>query len=272
MNSSEDPLRLTENVLRGLIQDVLRETYGTEWSSHLGVTAERLARWEERRDAERKRRSGAVIEERILWYSDFTDLLTMIKKNWVLFKDCFGDLTKMEVYLKRLAEIRDPGAHSRALLPFENTLAAGLTGELRQQVTLYRAGGGGGPEPEHFARIEEVRDSFGNRVAGSGGADHGLIDGGVVLRPGDRLELSGSAWDPDGLALRWKAELNNIRVLYEGEGEGEAFTCVWDVQEQDIAEKVEVYVTIASERPYSRHRFFDDMVVIRYRVLPNTSW
>jgi len=269
MNSSEDPLRLTENVLRGLIQDVLRETYGTEWSGHLGVTAERIAGWEERRDAEGKRRSGAVIEERILWYSNFTDLFTMIRKNWDLFKECFGDLKKVEMYLQRLAEIRDPGAHSRALLPFENALIEGLTGELRQQVTLYRAGGGGGPEPEHFARIEEVRDSFGNRVAGSGSADPGLRDCDVILRPGDRLELSGSAWDPDGLAVRWEVELKRVRVLYEGAGG--SFTCVWDVREQDIAEGADVYVTIASERPYSRFGSFDDMVTIRYRVLPNAS-
>lgn len=73
--------------------------------------------WEERREEERKRRSGAVIEERILWYSDFTDLWKILKKNWGLFKPCFGDAKRLEVYLDRLAALRNPGAHSRRCFP-----------------------------------------------------------------------------------------------------------------------------------------------------------
>lgn len=160
VSSAEESLHLLEVTIRDLISDLVPNVDG------LGVTQARLASWAERREEERNRRVGAVIDERLLSYADFSDLETIVTKNWTEFKSCFGDLGRLKVYLHRLSALRNPGAHSRPLLPFEEALVIGMTGEIRQQVTVFRSEGMRTPEPEHFPRITEVRDSFGNRTAG----------------------------------------------------------------------------------------------------------
>jgi hypothetical protein len=265
--SSDDLIHHTENVVRELVQDLMGDRYGASWVDRLGVTPERLAGWEQRRDEERKRRAGAVIEERILWYADFTDLWTILRKNWNVFKPCFGDLKRLEVYLDRLGALRNPGAHSRALLPFERLLVEGMTGELRQQVTLFRAAGAGGPEPEHFPRIEIVRDSFGHQIAGMAQRPLVALDAGdIVLRPGDEIAFSGSAWDPDGETLHWSVGRVGEPALLEATGDDFEYT--WRVSEADIAEAVFVQIDVSSGRSYHRHSGYDDRLMFRYRVLP----
>lgn len=262
--SAEDWIRETENVVRELVQDLMLDRYGQSWVDHLGVTEERLARWSERQDEERKRRAGTVIDERILWYADFTDLWPILKKNWDLFKPCFGDLKRLEVYLDRLGALRNPGAHSRTLFPFERSLAEGMTGEFRQQVTLFRARGGGGPEPEHFPRIEFVRDSFGNQAE----SQHRVIpkQTGIVLRPGDEITFSGMGWDPGGEMLHWKVGVIGGPDLLDASGPD--FECTWRVSESDIGENSFVTAEVTSGRSYHRLGDYDDKTIIAYRVLP----
>ena len=79
--------------MRSLIEDVLDTEHGGAWHSNLGVTPERIANWEERRTEAEKRAVGGAVEQRILFYADFTDLLTVITKptNWPLFKPCFRE-------------------------------------------------------------------------------------------------------------------------------------------------------------------------------------
>jgi hypothetical protein len=265
--SAEDLIRDTENVVRELVQEMMVERFGESWADQLGVTPERRARWQERQDEERKRRAGAVIDERILWYSDFTDLWTILKKNWELFKPCFGDSKRTEVYLDRLSALRNPGAHSRTLLPFERLLVEGMTGEFRQQVTLFRARGGGKPEPEHFPRIEIVRDSFGNQTEYS---EIRLVEqiAGLVLRPGDEITFSGTGWDPDGEILHWNVSVlgGSGSVLLENTGAD--FECTWQVSESDISQSCFIVVQLSSGRSYHRVAGYDDKVTLMYRVLP----
>jgi hypothetical protein len=270
VTEATDALALTENVLRELIQDVMQARYGADWMAHLGVTAERIGRWEERRVEEGQRRSGAVTESRLLWFADFTDLWVVLKKNWELFKDCFGDLKRLEVYLDRLSELRNPGAHSRVLLPFEVAEVEGMTGALRQQVNLYRAAGGGGPEPEYFPRIEELWDSYGNRLAGvqtSAAPGQRVFRTDLTLRPGDSVQLWGSAWDPEGSPVHWTIQLNRGPTIHEELAVG--FRCTWRVEERDIAEDAIVSASIRSTRSYHRTASGkDDYVILIYRVLP----
>jgi Swt1-like HEPN len=157
----DDSINALENSLRDLIERVLRKRYGEPWAEHMGITPERRAHWVGRREEERKKRTAGVIDERLLYYADFTDLFAIIKKNWDPdFRACFGDQTELRVYLEKLADLRNPDAHSRSLLEVEERLVEGMTGELRQKITIFLSKGGGGPEPERFARIEEVVDSF----------------------------------------------------------------------------------------------------------------
>jgi hypothetical protein len=203
----QDEISRVENALRSVIESVMKVRHGDQWSEPalLGVTAERKERWEERRVEAEKHATGAVAESRLLYYSDFPDLGTIVFKNWDLFKPCFGDKKETEVYLDRLNELRNPTAHSRPVLPHEDSLAAGMSRELRQKITVFRNSGAGGPEPEHFARIEEVTDSCGYRAGGRASGEQ-IIDTReeMTLRPGDVIEFQGSAVDPHGRPMRWR--------------------------------------------------------------------
>ena len=266
MVDRDSSIQDAENVLRDLIQILMSSRHGDSWVEHLGATSERVAQWKERRDTERRRRSGAVIDEHIFWYSDFSDLWTIIKKNWDLFKPCFGDLKRVEVYLDRLGALRNPGAHSRALLPFERSLVEGMTGELRQQVTLFISSGAGGPESEHFPRIEVVRDSFGHHAMGKQG-EFVFVHPDITLRPGDEVVFSGSAWDPDGRSLTWAIKLHAARH-HLATIRGEAFEYTWQVSESDIAQQGFVSFLVSSDRSYHRLDGHDDEVNLVYRILP----
>jgi Swt1-like HEPN len=262
--AADDPLKLTENVLRELIQDLMSERHGPDWISQLKVTPERVAKWDERRDEERKRRAGTVADERLLWYSDWTDLRTIFEKHWELFEPCFGNKKRFDTYLDRLGGLRNPQAHARPLRPFERALIDGMTGEIRQQVTLFRSAGGGGPEPEHFPRIESLIDSFGNT---KDTIMFGVVHTKLTLRPGDVVTFSGSAWDPNGDPVSWKARFLHGPVLRDWQ-EGNELECTWLVQESDIAESVFLEFSLRSNKTYHRQLGTDDKATFMYTVLP----
>lgn len=260
-------INVLENSLRDLIELLLRKIYGESWFDHLGVTNQRIEIWTARRDKEPKRRPGGQIEQRLLYYADFYDVIEIIKNDWDSgFKDCFGERKLFEVYTDRLSAFRNPDAHSRALLPFEGHLSIGMAGQLRQSIALFLSTGAGGPEPEHFARIEEVRDSYGIRATGeaTGG---GYAKSQAVLRPGDTVSFVGRGWDPEGGALAWStflpARQKFIRL------DGSEFEWEWPVEERDISEHPYISFSLKSSKPY--HRFLenkDDRAAIHYRVLP----
>jgi hypothetical protein len=150
------------------------------------------------------------------------------------------------------------------VLPFEVALAEGMTGELRQQVTLFRSSGLGGPEPEYFPRIESVTDSLGNQKVGLTGDP--FLRTNITLRPGEEIAFSGSAWDPGGEPVRWVVRVNANAPLLEATGLD--FECTWSVAEGDIGDMVMVDVQIASDRAYHRGGPRDDHVTLVYRVLP----
>ncbi len=110
-------LKDTENSLKDFIAAILEKEIGADWMEKCGVTAERLKQWQERKDIEEKRQSGGVVEPRLIYYADFYDIKTILKKNWDRFADAFGEWKTMEVFLAQLETLRDPDAHRRELLP-----------------------------------------------------------------------------------------------------------------------------------------------------------
>jgi len=260
----DDAINVVENQLRDLIELVLRNQHRDSWFDHLGVTADRVTAWKERRDAEPKQRPGAEVEERLLYYSEFFDIVAIIQHNWQDgFKDCFGDRKRFDVYTERLTVFRNPDAHSRALVPFEQHLVLGMTGELRQLITVFRSAGGGGPEPEHFARIEEIRDSYGTRVTGG---PIGRAVSTLTLRPGDTVSFVGRAWDPESSPIEWKINLGaRVEQFYEN---GADLDWEWNIDDRDIGEESLVMFSISSARHYKRSTHGDDVAIIVYKVLP----
>jgi hypothetical protein len=253
-------LLLTENVLRDLLESVLSHALGSEWLSRAGVTNDRFTKWRARRDEEAARRRGAVVEQRLICYSDLTDLDTIIHKQWDLLKGCFDDQQQTRLDLGRLIGLRTALAHGRALLPFEEHLALGITGEIRNKVTIFMTANG--PTREYFPRIEVARDSFGNATTPA----TQYVDTGLVLHPGDAVTFDLHAWDPDDLPVNWWACINAGALQPQFPVPIVPWT--WEVQTSHIAERQLVAFFIISERPYHRRQHWDDLVWFCYRVLP----
>jgi hypothetical protein len=66
-----DSLRATENVLRDFIAAQLSRTFGQQWEERLGVSAERVEKWRDRRKEEAARLSTGNLETRLLYFADF---------------------------------------------------------------------------------------------------------------------------------------------------------------------------------------------------------
>lgn len=126
-----DALTATENVLRDFIALTLSQKFGPQWEDRLGVTPDRVEKWRSRRKEEAARLSTGNLETRLLYFADFTDIKTVITKNWELFKDVFGEKREFDVLVSILEVFRNPEAHRRGLLPFQEQLVVGICGEIR---------------------------------------------------------------------------------------------------------------------------------------------
>jgi hypothetical protein len=117
--------------------------------------------------------------------------------------------------------------HSRSLLPFEEDLVLGISGELRNQIALYRK------EREEanmfWPTIEQVTDSFGHSAVGpSGGA--GTL--GVRLEVGTETTFKCRAYDPEQRELTWRLNTGGVDTDV-----GEQVTLTWTVTRRTFVRK-----------------------------------
>jgi hypothetical protein len=258
-------INAVEVVLRDLIEQILAEHLGADaWIDECGCTPDRIQKWRDRQEEEAKRRDGTVPERRLLYYSDFSDLTSIIAKHWETFKPCFGDRPRQrktfDVYMQRLEDFRNPEMHSRSLLPFEAALVEGITGEIRNKVTIYR--GVADDLDRHFPRIEYVRDSFGHY-----GTDSVVPTvTGITLHPGEDVSFECSGWDPDDRPLTWNMSVSGDPALNVHQGRETRFD--WLVTEANIAASTFVRVKLIGDRPWHRGAGDDGEVILQYRVLP----
>lgn len=258
-----ESINLVEVALREFIEHVLVDKFGRdEWIKACG-TPDKIERWRDRRTEEGKRREGIVTEERLLYFSDFTDLAPVVRKHWDLFKPCFGDRKTFDVYMDRLEEFRNAPMHARKLVPFERSLVDGMAGELRNKITIYRSEATA--LDKRFPRIEFARDSFGRTRHGEASID----DPSITLHPGDEVIFELSGCDPLGGDLRWE-----MRVYSPGEtikAAGADIEFRWLVTEEQIGEHVFAELHLISDRKWHRHTGYDDAVIFAYTVLPRRA-
>lgn len=131
-------LRDIENVLRTNILFILKDKYGNSWEEHLKVSENRIKKWEERKEEERNRLNGKVLESRLLFYSDFYDLKEIMLKNWEIFRSIFKNKKELEYQLEMLESFRNPNAHNRDLLEHQKYLLVGIVGEIKSNILEYR--------------------------------------------------------------------------------------------------------------------------------------
>jgi hypothetical protein len=184
-----------ENNLRRIIISVLMDKFGKDYEKQFGVPDERLLKWEEKRIVEEKKYPGTLTETRILFYSDFYDLKTIVTKNWEIF----------EVFFDQVEKYRNSLSHGRSLLSFQESFLIGLLGELKNQFVLYR--NKNEQTGDYFLRILKVSDNYGN-IWTSENSGFSTIITKFTLRPGDLLEFSVDAVDPKGREIQCQLRIH----------------------------------------------------------------
>lgn len=250
-------LKDTENSLRDFIAVILRAKLGESWLANSGISPERLQKWEERKESEQRRQDSGVVEQRLLYYADFYDLRTILKKHWAgEFASAFGDWKTMEVWLTELEKLRDPDAHRRELLPHQKNLILGIAGEIRTRLVRYRSKNE--TSEDYYPRIESARDNLGN-IYSYGGMT--VIDTGMRLRVGDTIDFVITATDPLGESLEY--------AIYEGEPKWQNDNVItYTLSEKNVRKNFAALLVIKSKRQFHAQRDHDDIVAFHYEVLP----
>jgi Swt1-like HEPN len=254
-------LKDTENSLRDFIATILEKEIGPDWMEKCGASPDRLKQWRDRKDAEVKRQSGGVIEPRLIYYADFYDIQTILKKNWDKFAIAFGDWKSMEVFLSHLEKLRDPDAHRRELLPHQKNLALGIAGEIRTKLIRYRSKLE--TKEDYFPRIESARDSLGNIWVARGVGLAAVVTD-QILRPGDVVDFVVTASDPFGQELQFRMKPGNETDPKWQTNNSFSLMIV----EQHIGKLFSVRLEIKSPRTHHAVYGCDDYVDFYYVVLP----
>jgi hypothetical protein len=256
-------LRDTENALRDFIAETLLRSLGREWLTNCGVTSDRIAKWRERKSEEERRQEAGVVDERLLYYADFYDLKTILKKHWQGdFSVALGAWKRFEVLFDELALYRDPDAHRRELLPHQQSLVLGIAGDIRSRLVRWHSRRE--TAADCFPRIESARDSLGNLCSPSHASTVADCFTGAILRPGDKLDFVVTARDPEDLPLEYKLveEIRQSGSEWQANG---VFS--FEVEEAHIGH-LAIRLSIRSPRSYHAATVYDDSVTFFYRVLP----
>jgi hypothetical protein len=256
-------LRDAENALRDFIGAVLERSLGPDWVQSCGVTTDRLERWAARREEEARRHRGAAAEERLIYYADFYDLRTILKKHWAgEFAAALGDWKTMDVYLAQLERMRDPNAHGRDLLPHQKQLILGITGEIRGRIVRYRSKRE--TVADCFPRFESARDSLGSMWT-AGQSSRIALHTELVLHPGDSIDFIASARDPEDAQLEYSIGVTPPGTSSKWQEKPE-FRVV--MTQDQIRDFVMVTIRVRSARDYHASGSHDDEVSFIYTVLP----
>ena len=202
---STGSLRDVENSLRDFIESVLAKKYGQDWINKSGVSKERINNWKKRKDDEHKKLHGAgKAEDRLIYYSDFYDLKTIIEKKWndcEDFRSAFNNLKEIRLFLSILDKYRNTDAHRRELLSHQKHLIVGISGEIRNKIIIYRSQmEKEKKDDKYFPKFESIRDNFGNTWTPN--SPH-TIETNLTLCPGDNLEFIIQAKDPEDKELMY---------------------------------------------------------------------
>ncbi|MDB5202790.1 MAG: hypothetical protein JWQ27_2199 [Ferruginibacter sp.] len=238
-----------ENTLRRLIIDIL----GGEDSVNYKVSVERIEKWKERREIEVKKNKGVNFENRILYYSDFYDLKSIILKYWELFVKVLHDKKRFEVFYSELENYRNTIAHGRNLTLSQENLLKGIVLDLKNQITIYH--NKNEMKEDFFIRIIKINDNLGNIW------DSILANPNPTLRVGDDYELTIEANDPKGRKMAYKIfTLGNFRI----EQNSNRFN--FKISNSLVGKNATLYVTAFT--PESEYKN-EAIIMIGLTVLPN---
>lgn len=254
----EKSLLEIENSLRDNITFVLKDKYGKDWESHLGVSNERIEEWKNRITDEERRLNGKRLDPRLLYYSDFYDLKTIIIKNWDIFKQVFNDKKQLEYQLGTLESFRNPNAHHRELLSHQKHLAIGIVGELKLDILNYR--GDKEKIESYFPSIDSLQINSDNFQNGH------IIHLDKIYRIGDTLEIVVFASSPPNQDILYSFEYGNIKSDWIKENRFKI-----EINESHIG-NASLFILIKSTLKYNKYNGrYDDSCIFSITVVPNIN-
>jgi hypothetical protein len=267
MSKFMDPseaLKAAENSLRDLFNFMLPSKLGENWLEKCGVTLNRIQQWQGRQQEDG--RKFGFYDPRVIYYADFYDLKTILKKNWEKgLSDVFGNLREMEVLLDILADLRNPDAHRRELLPYQKHLALGIAGKIRTKITGYLSNME--TRDSYYSKIESVQDSLGNTWSIG---DRNPFPTNCILRPGDNLQFQVTGSDPKGDAVEFGLLPLTMpfRVMWSSTGSFDL-----TIDQSHIKEVLWIFIAIKSPRNFHPKDevglgAVDDIVKFGFEVLP----
>ncbi len=256
-----EALKDTENSLRDFIATVLHKNLGGDWVEKSGVSEKRIEAWNERKFVEEKRQESGVVEERLIYYADFYDLKTILKKHWSgEFSTVFGEWRTMEVWLSEIEKLRDPDAHRRELLPHQKHLLLGIAGEIRTRLIRYRSKME--TSEDYYPRIESVKDSVGN-IWTYGASNLPIAK--TILRPRDILEFIVTASDPLDAELQYGLTVTGHHANPAWQSSNVMSLVILD---NYVRRNFGVMFWLRSPRDFHAVGDHDDSVTFIYEVLP----
>lgn len=242
-----EAVRLVELDLRQLVRAVLGSSW-LETARAAGVVD--VAKLEAKVADERGRRPAAVVSSDLLDYTEFTQLKVLIvEKQWNAFAPALGTKKHIETYLSKIAGFRNPTMHARTLLPFEEHLVLGISGELRNRIAIYR--NNQEQSRMYYPVVDSITDSFGNT---HDGITNLIIQTGVRLEIGETATFICRATDPEGRELHWQLSNNAHggpdRQIDEATGDEVALS--YRFTRADVGEQVPLLITLRSSGEFHR--------------------
>lgn len=242
-----------ENSLRSIISLILGESDNTDFK----VSPDRIEKWKEKREIEKKKYNSVLSEVRIIYYSDFYDLETIVLKQWEKFKDLFVDKKRFEVLFKEVENFRNTLSHGRELLPYQEEFLKGIVGDLKTKIVIFHNKNMNADD--YFIKLLKVSDSIGNIWDKSKGLI-GLVTG-SILRVGDTIELLVDAYDPKGREITYTITSTVFKNKIENK-EGK-FTI--DVTKEMISESIFIDIIVSTKESEYKN---EQRTTLFYTVLP----
>lgn len=249
-----EAVNLVERELRLMVTELL-----PDWHTRKPID---VADLERKRDQDKRKRRGSVVDDKLINYTEFHHLKQLIADNWNAFTPALGKQKYLVAYLDRLEGFRNPAMHGRDLLPFEEHLVQGIVGEFRNLISIYRSIKG--PDMNYYPTIEDVTDSFGRVRTGYSDSTPQQF---MRVQVGDRVTFRCRGHDPQGRTLRWEFALH-MGWLGTWEYEGEDVTLTWTVEDSRVIQEAVVYVRMRSDGAYHRMLGYDESVTFFYSIDP----
>jgi hypothetical protein len=191
-----------ENTLRKLILYLL----GTDFKSY-NVSLDRTEKWKEKKEIQRKKSNGILLEKRLIFYSDFYDLKTIVDKNWEIFLPILKNKKRFEIFFKEVENYRNTVSHGRSLTLGQENLLNGILSDLKNLITIHH--NRNEMNDDYFIRITQVNDNLGNVW------DDIINQIKPILRVGDDYEIIIEANDPKDRKIEYciNTIMNELRIV-----------------------------------------------------------